>query len=314
MTQAVTTRAASGGAGNSTPRRRAAAPTTTIAGLAFLLPVVIFIAIFLIVPLIRTAMLSMQDWTTRSFVTGEAPFIGFDNYVAIFTDPDFAAVAWQTVLFTVVSLAVQYTAGLALAVFFTRRFPLSIVLRSLVLVPWLLPVVVSATTWRWMFHQDYGIINAGLFGGADIGWISTPQLALFAVIIANIWLGIPFNMVMLYGGLQNIPTTVYEAAAIDGASSWRSFVSITMPLLWPVTAVTLLLGLVYTLKAFDIIWIITRGGPVNSSHTLATWSYQWAFEGDRALGMGSAVAQILVVVAFIFGLIYLRTVRKEVRA
>ena len=292
-------------------RRRAVAPATTIAGLAFLLPVVIFIAIFLIVPLVRAAILSTQDWTTRSFVTGEAPFIGFGNYLESFADPDFAAVAWQTVVFTVVSLAVQYVVGLALAVFFTRRFPLSIVLRSLVLVPWLLPVVVSATTWRWMFHQDYGIINAGLFAGTDIGWISTPQLALVAVIIANIWLGIPFNMVMLYGGLQNIPDTVYEAAAIDGATSWRSFISITMPLLWPVTAVTLLLGLVYTLKAFDIIWIITRGGPVNSSHTLATWSYQWAFEGDRALGMGSAVAQILVVVALIFGLIYLRVVRRE---
>jgi multiple sugar transport system permease protein len=211
----------------------------------------------------------------------------------------------------VVSLFVQYVVGLALAVFFTRRFPLSVTLRSLVLVPWLLPVVVSATTWRWMFHQDYGIINAGLFGGLDIGWISTPQLALWAVIIANVWLGIPFNMVMLYGGLQNIPDSVYEAAALDGASPWRAFVSITWPLLRPVTAVTLLLGLVYTLKAFDIIWVITRGGPVNSSHTIATWSYQFAFEGDRALGLGSAAAQLLVITALIFGVVYLRTVRRD---
>jgi multiple sugar transport system permease protein len=196
-------------------------------------------------------------------------------------------------------------------VFFARRFPLSILLRSLVLVPWLLPVIVSATTWRWMLHQDYGVVNATLFGGADIGWLSTPQLALWGVIIANIWLGIPFNMVMLYGGLQSIPGSVYEAASIDGASSWRSFVSITLPLLRPVSAVTLLLGLVYTLKAFDIIWVMTRGGPVNSSHTLATWSYQLSFEADRALGLGSAVAQILVVVALVFGLVYLWTLRRE---
>lgn len=295
----------------SAARRRATLPATRIAGVMFLLPVVLFIAVFLVVPLIRAAVLSTQDWTTMSFVTGEAPFIGLGNFIALFTDPTFGAVVVQTAVFTVVSLVVQYAIGLALAVFFTRRFPLSVFLRSLVLVPWLLPVVVSATTWRWMMHQDYGIINAGLFGGADIGWLSTPQLALWAVIIANIWLGIPFNMVMLYGGLQSIPETVYEAASLDGAGAWRKFISITWPLLRPVTAVTLLLGLVYTLKAFDIIWIMTRGGPVNSSHTLSTWSYQLAFEGDRALGMGSAVAQILVVAALVFGLVYLRALRRE---
>ena len=311
MTTAPAVHRAAPGRTPESPQRRAALRPSAIAGLAFLLPVVIFLVVFLITPIVRAIILSMQDWTTVSFVTGEAPFIGFGNYAEIFADPQFAAVAWQTAVFTIASLVFQYVIGLALAVFFARRFPLSILLRSLVLVPWLLPVIVSATTWRWMLHQDYGVINATLFGGADIGWLSTPQLALWGVIIANVWLGIPFNMVMLYGGLQSIPGSVYEAASIDGASSWRSFVSITLPLLRPVSAVTLLLGLVYTLKAFDIIWVMTRGGPVNSSHTLATWSYQLSFEADRALGLGSAVAQILVVVALVFGLVYLWTLRRE---
>lgn len=309
-TTSVAHRAASSGAPVPS-RRRAAARLSTVAGMAFLAPVVVFLIVFLLTPIVRALVLSTQDWTTVSFVTGEAPFIGFANYVAIVSDPAFASVAGQTVVFTLASLVFQYVIGLALAVFFARRFPLSVVLRSLILVPWLLPVIVSATTWRWMLHQDYGVVNAVLFGGADIGWLSTPQLALWGVIIANIWLGIPFNMVMLYGGLQSIPESVYEAASIDGASPWRSFVSITLPLLRPVSAVTLLLGLVYTLKAFDIIWVMTRGGPVNSSHTLATWSYQLSFEADRALGMGSAVAQILVVVALVFGFVYLWTLRRE---
>ncbi|PKQ25317.1 MAG: ABC transporter permease [Actinobacteria bacterium HGW-Actinobacteria-4] len=255
----------------------------------------------------------MQDWTMRSFVTGEAPFIGFDNYARVFSDPAFTRVAWQTTVFTVVSLLVQYVIGLALAIFFSRRFPLSMLLRSLMLIPWLLPIVVSATTWRWMFHQDYGVINARLFDGTDIGWLSTPELSLWSVIIANIWLGIPFNLVMLYGGLQSIPDSVYEAAAIDGAGPWRIFTSITFPLLRPVSTVTLLLGLVYTLKAFDIIWVMSRGGPVNSSHTLSTWSYQFAFETERALGVGSAVATILFFIAVVFGFFYMWTLRREAR-
>jgi len=280
-------------------------------GLAFLAPVVVFLVVFLVVPIVRGMVLSTQDWTLMSFVTGEAPFIGFDNFAAVLSSPSFPRIALQTALFTVVSLVFQFSIGLALAVFFARRFPLSITLRSLMLLPWLLPLIVSATTWRWMFNQDYGVVNAYLFGGLDIGWLSDPSFSLWAVIIANIWLGIPFNLVLLYGGLQGIPESLYEAASIDGAGPWRAFFSITLPLLRPVSAVTLLLGLVYTIKAFDVIWILTRGGPVNSSHTLATWSYQLSFEGDRALGLGSAVAQILVVVALVFGLIYLWAARKE---
>jgi multiple sugar transport system permease protein len=282
---------------------------TRLAAVGFILPVLVFLAVFFVYPIIRSVVLSTQDWRFASFVTGEAPFVGLQNYVTVLTDPIFATVAWHTVVFTVVSLAGQFVLGLALAVFFTRRFPLSATFRSLILLPWLLPIIVSATVWRWMFNQDFGIVNAAL--GTQIGWLSDPRYALWAVIIANIWLGIPFNMVLLHGGLQGIPESLYEAAALDGAGPWRKFRSITWPLLRPVTAVTLLLGLVYTIKVFDIIWVMTGGGPVNSSHTLATWSYQLSFEDQHELGLGSAAGQLLVVVALIFGLIYIRAQRKE---
>ncbi len=291
--------------------RRRQLKLSDLAGIAFLLPVIAFLGLFLVIPIIRGIVLSMQDWTLISFVTGEAPLVGLQNFIDIVSDPDFFPISWQSLVFTVVSLVFQYAIGMGLAVFFSRRFPLSVVLRSLILLPWLLPVIVTATVWRWMFNQDYGVVNSALFGGADIGWLSNTDLSLWAVIIANIWLGIPFNMVLLYGGLQSIPESLYEAAALDGANGWRSFWSITFPLLRPVSAVTLLLGLIYTLKAFDIIWVMTRGGPVNNSHTLSTWSYQLSFEGDRALGMGAAVSQILVVITLVFGLIYLWALRRE---
>jgi multiple sugar transport system permease protein len=269
---------------------------------------VLFLLLFFVSPMIRGFLLSMEDYTARSFVTGEAPFVGFSNYIQVLTDSDFPRVAWHTVLFTVVSLAGQFSIGMALALFFARRFPLATTLRSLLLLPWLLPLIVSATSWRWMLDQQFGVINKLL--GSEIGWLTSPQLSLWSVVIVNIWLGIPFNMVLLYGGIKAIPESLYEAAAIDGASRTRVFWSVTWPMLRPVTAVTLMLGLVYTIKVFDVIWILTKGGPANSSHTIATWAYDISFS-DLEFGVGAAAGQLLILVALVFGLIYLRNVRKE---
>jgi multiple sugar transport system permease protein len=289
--------------------RRRARLVRRLTGLGFITPVVVFVVIFLIFPIIRSLILSTQDWTFASFVTGDAPFIGLGNYVTALTDPLFGKVALQTAIFTVASLAFQFVIGLALAVFFNRHFPLSRFLRALILIPWLTPVLVSATIWRWMLNPDFGIVNSVL--GMKIGWLSDPHWSLTAVIIANIWLGIPFNLILLYSGIQGIPATLYEAAAIDGAGAWRRFTAITWPLLRPVTTVTLLLGLVFTIKAFDIIYVLTGGGPVNASDTLATWAFEISFQNDHQLGLGAAVGEILVVVALVFGLIYIRAQRRE---
>ena len=168
-------------------------------------------------------------------------------------------------LFTIGSLAFQFSLGLALAMFFRRVFPLNGVLRSLLLVPWLLPLVVSGTVWRWMMDYDSGVINQTLLHlhliSQPVQWLVSTKLALIAVILVNIWVGIPFNMVILYGGLQSLPEQVFEAAAIDGASAWQRFTRITLPMLRPVILVLLTLGLIYTIKAFDIIMLVTQGGP-----------------------------------------------------
>ncbi|MEU2736060.1 sugar ABC transporter permease [Streptomyces sp. NPDC007095] len=296
----------------SSKRRRPA--STQWAAWGFLAPVALYLALFYVYPLYRNLDLSLRDYTVRSFVQGDAPFTGLANYRKIFDDPTFAPALLHTVVFTAVCLVFQYAIGLALAVFFHQNFRLSATLRALFLVPWLLPLIVSASTWAWMLNSDSGIVNALLsaLGFDPVNWLTSPSWSLTSVIIANIWIGVPFNLVVLYSGLQSIPTSLYEAAAIDGANAWQRFWRITFPLLRPVSAITLLLGLIYTLKVFDIIWIMTKGGPADSSTTFATWSYQLGFGNLLpAFGPGAAVGNLLVVAALVFGLVYVRAQRKQ---
>ncbi|MET7693941.1 sugar ABC transporter permease [Streptomyces sp. NPDC005483] len=293
-------------------RRRPASPQW--AAWAFLAPVTLYLALFYAYPLYRNLDLSLRNYTVRSFVRGDAPFTGLANYRKVFEDPTFAPALWHTAVFTAVCLLFQYAIGLALAVFFHQNFRLSATLRALFLVPWLLPLIVSASTWSWMLNSDSGIVNAVLHavGIGPVNWLTSPSWSLASVIIANIWIGVPFNLVVLYSGLQSIPASLYEAAALDGANAWQRFWRITFPLLRPVSAITLLLGLVYTLKVFDIIWIMTKGGPADSSTTFATWSYQLGFGNLLpAFGPGAAVGNLLVVAALVFGLIYLKVQRKQ---
>jgi multiple sugar transport system permease protein len=289
-------------------------PRTRLAGWAFLLPLIAYLLLCYAYPLLTNIDLSIRGYTVRTFVYGGAPLVGFGNYTAVFADPTFALALRHTVVFTVASLAFQYTIGLALAVFFARGFRLAATLRALFLVPWLLPLIVSASTWAWMLNSEAGVVNAGLrfLGLGAVDWLTSPHASLAAVIIANIWIGIPFNLVVLYSGLKNIPAEVYEASALDGASGWQTFRRVTFPLLRPVSTVTLLLGLIYTLKVFDIIWIMTRGGPSDSSTTLATWSYQLGFGNMLPrFGPSAAVGNVLILLAVVAGLIYLRVQRHQ---
>ncbi|MFJ4621549.1 carbohydrate ABC transporter permease [Streptomyces sp. NPDC088812] len=304
------------------PAEPAAAPApaspgrrrTRLTALVFVAPLLAYLAAFYAWPLYRNLDLSLRDYTVRSFVSGHAPFAGWENFRAVLADPTFAPAMRHTLVFTFVSLAFQYVIGLALAVFFNRHFPLAPVLRALFLVPWLLPLIVSASTWSWMLNSESGVVNHALHlvGVEPVGWLTSPDWALTSVIIANIWIGIPFNLVILYSGLQNIPGELYEAAALDGAGPWQRFRRITLPLLRPVSTIALLLGLVYTLKVFDLIWIMTKGGPGDSSSTLATWSYQLGFGTLLPkFGPGAAVGNLLILIALAFGLLYVRVQRRQ---
>jgi multiple sugar transport system permease protein len=261
--------------------------------------------------------MGFQDYSTASLYTGNAPFTGLTNYHTIFTSGLFGKLILNTAIFTVASMAGQFLIGLALALFFNRRFPLNGVIRALLLLPWLLPMVASATVWRWMLGQDSGVINriledAHLTPAGGVPWLSSTGVALIAVTLVNIWVGIPFNLVILYSGLKEIPHDVYEAAAIDGAGPLSRFRYITWPLLRPVVTVVVILGFIYTVKVIDIILVVTGGGPAYASQTLAVESYQLSFK-TFLFGQGAAMGNVLILISLIFAMVYLRFNRQTIR-
>jgi len=279
----------------------------------FVVPAAVYVLLFFGYPIVKNLTMSFQDYTTKTFFTGEAPWVGLDNYVTAITSNLFGPSLLNTALFTAGSLLGQFVIGLALALFFQKKFPLSSVMRALLLLPWLLPLIVASATWRSILDQDSGILNRflGVFGLDAVPWLTSPDVALIAVIIVNIWVGIPFNVTLLYGGLQDIPEELYEAASLDGATGWKAFWHITLPNLRAVISVTLVLGVVYTLKVLDVILGLTGGGPANATQTIAIRSYQTSFI-DFEFGVGAAFSNILILISLVFAIIYLRGTRKAV--
>lgn len=304
------------------PAAPGAAPTRSsgrrgeeIIKILFVVPAALAMMLLFGYPIVKNVLMSLQDYGLQTFFTGRAPFVGLDNYTAVFNDPVFGKAVVNTVLFTAGSILGQFVIGMALALFFYKSFPLSGVIRALFLLPWLLPLIVASATWRSILDQDSGILNVALekLGVIDtpIPWLNSTKVALIAVIMVNIWIGIPFNLTLLYSGLQAIPEDLYEAGSLDGATGWKAFRYITWPNLRPVVSVVLILGVVYTLKVIDIILGLTGGGPSNSTQTIATQSYERSFV-DFKFGEGAALSNILIVVSLVFAIIYLRVNRRAV--
>ena len=280
---------------------------------SFLVPAALYIAVFFGYPIVQNLLMGFQRYTTATFYTGEAPWVGLDNYMNVFSSPTFGRTLLNTAVFTVCSIAGQFIVGLLIALFFHRSFALGGILRSLLLLPWLVPVIVSGAVWKWMLDQDSGVVNQFLsavaFTNVNPGWLTDTTLALASVIVVNIWLGIPFNVTLLYSGLKEVPQELYEAAALDGATGFKAFWHITRPMLKPVITVALVLGVVYTLKVVDIILGLTGGGPANSTQTLSTESYALSFQ-QFDFGQGAAVGNVLILISLIFAIFYLRANRR----
>ncbi|MDT0144823.1 sugar ABC transporter permease [Microbacterium sp. PRC9] len=299
----------------SRPRRRGRNLRTRLVQIGFILPAVIYMILFFGYPVIKNFVMGFQEYTATTFFTGEAPWIGWANYQNVMSTELFGRAAWNTLIFTVGSIAAQFAIGLAIALFFNRKFVLSGFLRSLLLLPWLIPMVAGAAVWRWILDADNGVLNRLLSSipGVELSpeWLTDPTLALIAVIGVNVWLGIPFNATILYGGLQEIPQELYEAGALDGATGWRAFRHITWPMLRPVVTVTLVLGVVYTVKVIDVILGVTNGGPANSTQTIATLSYEMSFR-QFDFGAGAALGNILILISLVFAVVYLRLNRRAI--
>jgi len=282
-------------------------------GYFFILPGLLFMIFFLVFPIFYNFLLSFQNVTLLN-LNGEHAFVGFANYVTIVSDGTFAVSFQNSVIFTFLCIVFQFCIGFALALYFNRKFPGRDFMRSILLLAWMLPTVITATLFKWMMAGDYGVVNYFLqsLGILDkpIYWLTEAKTALYGTIIANIWIGVPFNMVILLAGLQSLPEHLYEAAKIDGAGRFRQFVNITLPLLRPTILILLMLGIIYTFKVFDLVLIMTGGGPVNASTLLPIYAYKLAFT-QYDLSLGATVASIMFMILVAIAMVYLWFMRKE---
>lgn len=280
----------------------------------FLAPAVLFLLLFAVYPIAMTVIYSFQKVTVSGLMTRNLPFVGLKNYATVLQDPAFIQAAYLSAVFTVASVLFQFVFGFALALLFNRTFPLRSLLRGLIMLGWVLPLIVVGTTFKWMFQSSNGIFNTALkslFGpGAAVPWLEQSGSALVAIILANIWLGIPFMFAMLLAGLQTIPLSVYEAARIDGASSWERFRYITLPLMRGPSLIVLTLSVIYTLNVFEIILIITGGGPGAATSVVTYYAYQQGFNFLK-LGPASAVTVLVFLVLAVVSAIYIRLLKSN---
>jgi multiple sugar transport system permease protein len=283
-------------------------------GYAFVLPAVMYMLVMVGYPIIYNLQISMQQIDVTNLAAGTHKFVGLANYVEVFKKDVFWISLRNTLTYTVISILFQFAIGFALALFFNLKFKLAPYLRSLMLVTWLTPIVVTALLYKFMFSSSVGLINFVLFSlgliDKPVEWLTDPNLAMPAIITANVWIGIPFNMILLATGLNNLPHDVYESSSIDGASRWERFIYITLPLLRPVMMIVMILGFIYTFKVFDLIYVMTGGGPVNATEVLSTLAYRYSFDQFQ-FSIGATVSNLLFFVLLIVSLIYLRMIRND---
>ena len=285
-----------------------------ILGYFFILPAVIYMLAFIGYPIIYNWIISFQNVTAKTIASAAREFAGFSNYKAIFADVTFKKALVHTFIYTIGCLSIQFTLGFLFAIFFTKKFALSKPIRGFIVISWMLPVTVTALVFKFMFAEGNGIINYILMSlhliDKPVGWLLQGNTAMMGLIIANSWVGIPFNMLLLTTGLNNIPGDIYEAAAIDGATGIQKFLKITIPLLKSTIMSVLILGFVLTFKVFDLVYVMTGGGPVDATEVLSTYSYKLSFQLFH-FGEGAAVANVLFVCLLMVALVYLRTITED---
>lgn len=269
-------------------------------GLMFMVPAAVFLLVFLAWPLILGVWLGFTD--TRIGRAGV--WIGIENYQSLLTDSVFRLSVFNTILYTVVASIAKFALGLWLALLLNEHLPFKAVIRAIVLLPWVVPTVLSAIAFWWIYDTQFSVIswalqNLGLIS-TNINFLGDVANARASVIAANVWRGIPFVAISLLAGLQTIAPSLYEAAMLDGATPWQRFRFITLPLLSPIIAVVMTFSVLFTFTDFQLIYVLTRGGPLNGTHLMATLSFQRAIPGGQ-LGEGAAIA--VAMIPFLLGAI-----------
>jgi len=293
----------------SSNRKRPSARANPITPYLYLLPSGIFLLTIMGYPILYSLFMSFQKFNLATLVSKQTEFIGLQNYQAVFANPQFLTALGHSLKFTVVSIFFQFLIGLGLAILFSKAFPFSNTMRGLLLSGWQIPSVVTGTIFLWLFNVDYGLVNFLLTSlhviNEPIGWLTQADTALNSVILVNIWLGIPFNTILLTAGITGLPEDVFEAATVDGANAWQKLIYMTIPLLKSTIMAVLMLGFIYTLRAFDVIWIMTKGGPANATEVLPTFAYRLSFINFN-FGQSSAVSVIILLILMVAAFFYLK--------
>ncbi|MGM1018931.1 MAG: carbohydrate ABC transporter permease [Actinomycetota bacterium] len=299
-----------GGASPGIRRRRPFGRRQVWTILAFLAPAILFVSWFTYYPMLQGARMAFHDWNLWDLTS--TPFVGFDNFVTILSNPVFPTVAWNSVLWVVCSLVPQFVIGFLIALALRKRFRFRGVYQALVFFPWAVSGFLIGMLFRWMFNAEFGVVNdllmkAGMID-APLPWLADPQLAMVAVIIANIWYGVTFFAIMILAALQSVPDDMLEAASLDGAGKVRQLFSIIIPYISMTLLLTVLLRVIWIFNFPDIIWAMTRGGPAEQTHIITTWMINYTQQGNY--GLASAIGLIVVAVLFVFCAFYLMAMRK----
>jgi multiple sugar transport system permease protein len=268
-------------------------------GWTFVAPFLCFYGLFLIYPAFEVCYLSL----TNSDIAGQGGFIGLQNYVELIRDQDFWASVGHTIYFVILTVVPNTAMGFILALLVVRLKRLRLPILSAFFLPFVLPVSVVTTAALWILDTNFGIIN--YFLGSSVAWFQDPTWAMPAVGAVTVWWTVGFNMLLFMAGLQNISPDVYEAASIDGANALQQFINITCPLIWPVTSLVLVLQLIAQFKIFDQVYLLTQGGPYNSTMVVLLYMYRQAFQLGRG-GYASAVAIVLVLIMMVISAVQFR--------
>lgn len=293
-------------AGATQPRRRSKGIPERRLAIMMVAPSMILIAIVAAYPIIYAVWLSLHEYSVR--VAGLSRWAGFRNYSNALSDPAWWAAFEHTLIFTVVSVALELVIGLGMALAMHEAFKGQGLLRTTVLVPWAVLTVVTAIMWRTMFVSPYGFVNTVL--GTQTVWLGSEPQALIIIILADVWKTAPFMALLILAGLQVIPGEIYEAAKVDGATTWQRFARITLPLLMPAILVALIFRTLDALRIFDLPYVLTQGQ--NGTSTLSTIA-QEAFATNRIYGLGAAMAVLTFIIVMIVSFSYIRFVGGNIR-
>ncbi len=276
-------------------------------GIRFVLPALSVIGLVAVFPIFYVFYLSLHK---KVLTFNISTFIGPDNYAYLLGDSRFWNALKNTVYFTGVSVTLELILGLSIAILLNRAFKGKGFMRAVVLIPWAIPTVVSAKMWEWIYNTDFGILNYMI--GADVNWLGSTSWAINAAIFMDVWKTTPFVALLLIAGLQVIPKDLYSAAKVDGAGSWYIFKKITLPLLMPVILIVLIFRTLDAFRVFDAVYVLTGGGPANTTETLSIYTYKVLFQLLQ-FGYGSTLSVIVFLCVGLISVFYVRLLSRSIR-